>query len=378
MALINKDSTWFLGPTEYHYRPRSYTKEIHNFEDTDYWYAEFFDQDSINHLLDPNVLSSDAIERMRNRTCMLMLNNAHEAFHAVVRPIYDVVVRQLNIPPEQIILISESAIIDKEVEKIANEYSLGKIKTEWMRLFEHDTTVAEHKPLLTLEYKQYDKKFVNFNRRWRIHRPALVALLELKGLLDKGYVSLAKTAEYNADWDIFLEHVSWSLRYDPNFVSTFVRNKDRIKSIPEMTLDQSDMSVNHAQTLTDSTDEYYTNTYFSVVSETNFFKVIAEGLFVSEKIFRPILKKHPFLLVSRPNTLSMLKRIGYKTFHPLINEDYDNEEDDCKRMIMIVNEIDRLCHLSDDELRVFLAEAKKITEYNYNILINKTEFLTRL
>jgi hypothetical protein len=45
---------------------------------------------------------------------------------------------------------------------------------------------------------------------------------------------------------------------------------------------------------------------------------------------------------------------------------------------MIVDEIDRLCKLSDDELRIFLNEAKQITEYNYNILINKTEFLTKL
>jgi hypothetical protein len=378
MALINKDNTWFLGDNEYHFRPRSYTKETRNFDDTDYWYAEFFGPDSLQHLLNSNVLSIDAIERMQNRTCVLVLNNAHEAFHSVVRPIYDIIVKQLNIPPEQIILISESAIINKEVEKIATEYDLGKIKTEWMRLFEHDVTLVEHTPLATLEYKQYDKKFVNFNRRWRIHRPALVALLELKGLLDKGYVSLAKTNEYNDNWDIFFEHISWSLRYNPNFVATFVRNKERIENIPEMTLDQSDMTINHAAVLTNSTDEYYENTYFSIVSETNFFKVIAEGLFVSEKIFRPILKKHPFILVSRPNTLSAMRNIGYKTFHPIINEDYDSEEDDCKRMLMIVDEIDRLCHLSDDELRVFLNEAKQITEYNYNMLFSKTEFLTKL
>jgi endo-alpha-1,4-polygalactosaminidase (GH114 family) len=73
-----------------------------------------------------------------------------------------------------------------------------------------------------------------------------------------------------------------------------------------------------------------------------------------------------------------MRSIGYKTFDSIINEDYDKEEDDCKRMLMIVDEIDRLCHLNDDELRVFLNEAKKITEYNCNTLLNKREFLTRL
>jgi len=378
MALINKDNTLFLGSTSYNLRPISYTRDIHNFEDTDYWYAEFFDDNSIKFLLDPNVLSPDALQRLRNKTCVLMLNNAHEAFHSIVRPIYDIVVKQLNISPEQIVLISESAIIDKEVEQIANEYNLGKIKTEWMRVFEHDVSTTQHTPISTLEYKNYDKKFVNFNRRWRLHRPALVALLEIRGILDKGYVSLGKTNEPNDNWDVFYEHMSWSLRQNPNLVDTLIRNKDRIAAIPKMTLDQTDMTINHAQTLTDSTNTYYENTYFSVVSETNFFKSIAEGVFVSEKIFRPILKKHPFVLVSRPHTLSIMRNIGYKTFDSIINEDYDKEEDDCKRMLMIVDEIDRLCRLNDDQLRMFLHKAKMITEYNYMILLSKREFLTKL
>jgi hypothetical protein len=378
MALINKDNTLFLGVDEYNLRPISYTKDIHNFEDTDYWYAEFFDDRSVSLLLNPTILSPDAIERLQNKTCIMVLNNAHEAFHNVVRPIYDIVVKQLGISPDQIILISESAIIDKEVEKIANEYNLGKVKTEWMRLFERDVSETKHKPIVTLKYKHYDKKFVNFNRRWRIHRPALVALLEIRGLLNNGYVSLAKTNEPNDNWETFYEYIPWTCRDNSNFVDTLVRNKDKVSAIPEMKLDKDDMSINHAAILTDSTDTYYENTYFSIVSETNFFKEIAEGIFVSEKIFRPILKKHPFILVSRPNTLQIMKSIGYKTFHPFINEDYDSEEDDCKRILMIVDEIDRLCHLSDDELRVFLNEANQITEYNYNVLINKTKFLTIL
>ena len=377
MALINRDNTLFLGAYEYNLRPASYTKDIHNFDDTDYWYAEFFDGRSITQLTNTAILSEDALERARNKTGVIMLNNAHEAFHCVVRPIYDILIKQLQVPPEQIVLISESAIIDKEVEKVATEYNLGKIKTEWMRLFEHDTATTEHNSLSTLEHKNYAKKFISFNRRWRLHRPTLVALLELNNLLDKGYVSLAK-ADDGKDWDVFFDEMSWTLRHNPEFVNTFLNNKNRIKNIPEMKLDQSDMTINHAHSFTDSTDMYYENTYFSVVSETNFFKDIGEGLFVSEKIFRPILKKHPFILLSRPYTLNMMRNIGYKTFGSIINEDYDKEENDCKRMEIIVDEIKRLCNLSETELYEFLTEAKKITEYNYNILLNKQEFLTRL
>jgi hypothetical protein len=73
-----------------------------------------------------------------------------------------------------------------------------------------------------------------------------------------------------------------------------------------------------------------------------------------------------------------MQNIGYKTFGSIINEDYDKEENDCNRMLMIVDEVKRLCNLSDTELQSFLNEAKHITEYNYQVLLNKREFLTKL
>lgn len=377
MALLNVGNTLYLGATNYDLRLLSYTKDIHDFTDTDYWYAEFFIDESIKHLLNPNVLPLDIIEKMQRGSCILMLNNAHEAFHSVVKSIYDIAVFQLKIPPKQIVLISESALINKEVENIAKIYNCEKIRTEWMRLFEHGTSVISHNSIKTLDFKKYDKKFLSFNRRWRMHRPALVALLEISNLLEKGFVSLAH-ADDGKDWDVFYQELTHTLKHKPYFVQIFENYKERIKSIPELKLDQDDMTINHAHTLTDSTDYYYENSYFSIVSETNFFKELGEGLFTSEKIFRPILKQHPIIVLARPNTLSLLKEIGYQTFHPFINEDYDKEEDDCKRLLMIIEEINRLCSLNDHELISFLDNVKGIVNHNYKTLINKKEFLTLL
>ena len=149
-------------------------------------------------------------------------NNSHEAFHGVVRTIYDIAVKRLEIPPSQIVLISESATINKEVENIASEYNLPKIRTEWMRVFERDTQVTPHIPFPTLEDKQYDKKFINLNRRWRLHRPVFVGLLKLNNILDKGYVSLAKSDD-NKDWNSFYDDISWISRNNPKFLSEIGR-----------------------------------------------------------------------------------------------------------------------------------------------------------
>jgi hypothetical protein len=137
-----------------------------------------------------------------------------------------------------------------------------------------------------------------------------------------------------------------------------------------MFLDTPELYVNQVQ-VDNNLDYYYENTYFSIVNETNYFKDLGEGLFLSEKVFKPVLRCHPFILVSRPHSLSKLKELGYKTFSPYIDESYDEEVNDYLRLQMIVNEIERLSNLSEPMLVEFLASVKEIVEYNYQLLTNK-------
>jgi len=130
--------------------------------------------------------------------------------------------------------------------------------------------------------------------------------------------------------------------------------------------------------LTDDTDQYYQDSYFSIVSETNFYKEYGPGLFLSEKVFKPVSKRHPFLVLARPHTIKKFKEIGYKSFSSIIDESYDDEFDDRKRMSMVVEETKRLCNLSDDELKHFLSVAKEITLHNYMLIRNKRKFITPL
>jgi hypothetical protein len=88
--------------------------------------------------------------------------------------------------------------------------------------------------------------------------------------------------------------------------------------------------------------------------------------------------KHPFILVSVPNSLNILKIMGYKTFSPLIDESYDQEKDDATRMTMILSEIERLCNFNEIELESFLLQASQICNYNYKILMSKKNFITEL
>ena len=47
-------------------------------------------------------------------------------------------------------------------------------------------------------------------------------------------------------------------------------------------------------------------------------------------------------------SLATLHKLGYKTFHPLIDESYDEIEDTKLRCLAVLRELDRLRQMTDD------------------------------
>jgi hypothetical protein len=129
-----------------------------------------------------------------------------------------------------------------------------------------------------------------------------------------------------------------------------------------------------------SLDYVYQNTYFSVISETNFQANgwDAGNRFLTEKTFKAICKLHPFIIASVPRTVEALRSLGYRSFSPWIDESYDLEEDDGKRLYMIAKETERLCNLSDHQLEDFLVNVREICQHNLSILLNKKTFTYQL
>jgi len=265
-----------------------------------------------------------------------------------------------------------------EVRKVAEIYKQPELKVEWFielewavqeqKVFQMQTP---HSTYETLQHKDYTKKYINLNRRWRLHRPTMVALLKIFNVLDKGYVSLGESDDMNS-W----ERMYWWVKSHNNrgeLNELLCDNEQLVCNIPPMYVDTLDLKTNRAR-LETSTDEFYQNTYFSLVSETNYYSGVefdSRGRFITEKTFKTIAQEHPFILITVANTLPLLKQLGYKTFHPYIDESYDNETDDQLRLLMIAKETVRLCNLSGQELDTFLTECRKITAHNLNVLLNK-------
>jgi hypothetical protein len=58
-----------------------------------------------------------------------------------------------------------------------------------------------------------------------------------------------------------------------------------------------------------------------MVSETS----VDDKLFVSEKSFKPLAHRHPFMIYGTPGTLKHLRELGFQTFDHVIDETYDSE-----------------------------------------------------
>jgi len=105
-----------------------------------------------------------------------------------------------------------------------------------------------------------------------------------------------------------------------------------------------------------------------VVTETIYYD---EKLHLTEKIFKPIVSRRPFILVGAPGNLNYLKRYGFCTFDKWIDESYDLETDPNKRMHMIVKELDRLCSMPWDELMTMYQEMQEVLEHNHQHFYGK-------
>ena len=94
---------------------------------------------------------------------------------------------------------------------------------------------------------------------------------------------------------------------------------------------------------------------------------------ITEKTNKPIACGKPFIAFATPFFLEDLKTLGFHTFAPYINEDYDKEVDNTKRLNMIVAEIERISNLPETEYNDLLANCLSITAKNKEILLSKKD-----
>jgi len=227
-----------------------------------------------------------------------------------------------------------------------------------------------------LDIKNKPKKALIFNRRLHTHRLTLLSLLASENLLNDNLISFDFGIQDTSNFldtifsNAYLEFDNFTkYNFDTDVFSHYQKNKikkgyETLKDIYKLELD---VDVKKISGRTEVDEKYvYQNSYFSVVTETEFFNNVHN--FSTEKSIKPIAQLHPFIIVGRPNTLKQLKKYGFKTFSNFWDESYDSEENNTFRMLKVFELIKKLINLPTAEWDLLLEKIKPILIYNKELL----------
>jgi len=204
------------------------------------------------------------------------------------------------------------------------------------------------------------KDFLFYNGKIRTHR--LLAHNEIikRGLSKFGLIS------FIGNTHVQTEHPLEFYRETLHNLDLLDNNmKNYLNSWEPIFLDKTGVEFTyHNQNKTFST--HYSDTHLSLVSEMSI-----TTRFLTEKIYKPILNSHPFLVIGGKGFLETLRAHGYYTFPDIFNEDYDHESDPKIRVLKVIDELEKFCRLTNEE------KENRIRQVRFKIDYNKKHFLER-
>lgn len=218
------------------------------------------------------------------------------------------------------------------------------------------------------------KPFSLFIRRYEDSRFDVICELIKNNLLDYFHYTFAGRWGHQIQDDVFAmirDYIDTKLpqryqSYKPAIV-------EWMKGIPYSVDKIEDMpnGIEEYESLfTHSLNDYYNGSFINVVLETDYISLLDITSDVStEKTYKAMFFKKPFIIIGKPKSLDILKQRGFKTFSHVINESYDNIEDNYERLGAIAAELNRIKNFNDAELESLVRACHENIEHNYQLLI---------
>jgi hypothetical protein len=208
--------------------------------------------------------------------------------------------------------------------------------------------------------KEYRYDYITFNRlisNDRSYRCYFVSKLAEELLLEHGQISFGLTTD----------QISW--QEEINNPNTKLSTK-AVKHI-QLHLPSTPLIIDNEQVLGSASADIprcANDSFWHIVTETVFYY---DKLHLTEKIFKPIVMKQPFMLLAAPGNLAYLKSYGFKTFEGIIDESYDTIQDPDLRTEAVVAQIAWYCALSVEEKQQVIEAIAPIVEYNFHHFYGK-------
>lgn len=306
-------------------------------------------QQSIEH-------SATLRQLCESNTVQLVFCNTHEGSETLMTQlIYAIKANDLALDKK--LLLLSGGDLDSRYKCLTFDHFVSKI-------FDYEENVAAAARIDDVfAKKQKPYKFLFLNGRHRIHRYWMIKKLESLGLLDQSiWTNLDNHGLGEHPWPLCSDSGekippgSIPIKLlDPKYEYEFY--KDQVN-------EQYGAGYAKYQLFKNQWGEIYINpapyidTYFSVVSETVF---SYPHSFRTEKIWKPVAQGHPWIAVANAGYYRDIRNLGFQTFSHVIDESFDQIEDNFKRAERISQVIDDLCK---QDLAKFLDECYTICKYN--------------
>jgi len=327
----------------------------------------FFGNDGFYNEFCLNKISKPALNEISNGNGKLLINyvcDGGTAFKVQNFEKFIKFTRDNNIPDEKVYFVFADFKLKDNLKQLGVDYKVIDYSYNMIgKAQEFNNTLIKTKSSTVVNSNEFlesigtDKKdFLLLNRHWKLHRLLLLSQLHRMGF-EKSLVSWDKQFSFQLNEPQFLMHDD---------------NTEFIKLITETSslLDIEDLTKIAGFGFENK--DIYLKTYLSIVTESIFFQEHTDfpSGYLSEKVWKPIGHCQPFILAGPSKSLEHIReRFGYKTFHPYIDESYDNEDDDLKRLQMIQIEIAKFANKTKEEKDEFLNNVKEICLYNQNLFL---------
>lgn len=211
------------------------------------------------------------------------------------------------------------------------------------------------------------KLFLMWNRRYKQHRIAMSLFLEEKNLIERSHISFSDreverpTSTFRNS--ITVDHVNYLY---PNITQeTIISFADKLPLV----IDGENNINQMCEDRDNSSRPYYQESLISIITETNFME---NEVTLTEKSYKPIKEKHPFIIIGVNGALKGMQDAGFRTFSEFWDESYDTIQDPSQRMQAIMNIVEEISQWDNNKILDFRRRVKPILEHNFNILKNST------
>lgn len=203
---------------------------------------------------------------------------------------------------------------------------------------------------------KFDRLYITYNNLIldkRLYRANLIVELHKNSLLEHGYVS------YNNSDSSGIEKSANSYVLLPS------AHKTNILSHLDLLTQQLsiDTKHQHGSLSAEINIESMQKAFVNLVTETVFYE---NKVHLTEKTFKPIIAKMPFILMAGAGNLAYLRKYGFKTFGDFWDEGYDSISNNVDRFNAVIDILKYLSELPHSRLVEMREEMRDILEYNYN------------